>query len=320
MNSPDPAAPIDRRQLLTTGVAAAAALTGLAALQQSPAEAEAEPQAGRPQPLQSPSARLPVAYIPHGGGPWPFVELPFGDKKELDQLAAYLRSLANLPAVAPKAVLVISAHWEEAVPTVMTAARPTMLYDYYGFPPEAYRVQWPAPGEPQLAKRVQNLLSSAGIASASDGKRGFDHGTFVPLKLAWPDAKVPTVQLSLKQGLDPAEHLAIGRALAPLRQEGVFIIGSGMSYHNMRGFGQPQARPASVAFDGWLQRSMALPAAERDRQLKQWQQAPAARQVHPREEHLLPLMVIAGAAGGDLGRAAYASSLMGVAISAYQFG
>ena len=319
MIRPELTTPIDRRQLLAAGVAAAAAVTGMAVLHDAAPDAAAQPDHGQAQALP-PRARLPVAYIPHGGGPWPFVDLPLGDKAELAQLAAYLRKLALVPAEAPKALLVVSAHWEEAVPTVMAAAQPPMLYDYYGFPPEAYQVQWPAPGAPQLAQRVQSLLEEAGIRSGSDAKRGFDHGTFVPLKLAWPDAKIPTLQLSLKQGLDPAEHLAIGRALAPLRQEGVFLIGSGMSYHNMRGFGQPQARQASQEFDGWLQKSMAMPAAERDRQLEQWLQAPAARQVHPRPEHLLPLMVIAGAAQGDTGRAAYASTLMGVAISAYHFG
>lgn len=320
MNQPDPTPPMDRRQLLTAGVAAAAALSGLAALPDGPAPADAKPQSAKSPKLAANSDRLPVAYIPHGGGPWPFVELPLGDKDERAQLAAYLRALPRVPAVPPKALLVVSAHWEEPVPTVMTAAQPSLLYDYYGFPPEAYQVKWPAPGEPQLALRVQKLLGAAGIASAANANRGFDHGTFVPLKLAWPEAQLPTVQLSLKAGLDPAEHLAIGRALAPLRQEGVFIIGSGMSYHNMRGFGQPQARAASQAFDGWLQRSMALPTAERDHQLGRWLQAPSAREVHPRAEHLLPLMVIAGAAQGDGGRTAYASTLMGMAISAYHFG
>src|SRR5690606_15330538 len=130
-------------------------------------------------------------------------------------------------------------------PTVTTAERPPMLYDYSGFPPESYRVTWPARGNPALANRVRGLLEKAGSKTAADAKRGYDHGTFVPLKLTYPDAEIPTVQLSLKTGLDPAEHLAMGRALAPLRDEGVFIVGSGMSFHNMRAFRDRRFVPVS---------------------------------------------------------------------------
>lgn len=262
---------------------------------------------------------MPVVFLPHGGGPWPFVELGIGSREELDQLASYLRSLHDLPPVAPRAVLAISAHWEEPVPTVMTAEHPPMFYDYYGFPPEAYEVRWPAPGDPALAGRVRELLGAAGFDTAVDSDRGFDHGTFVPLALAYPDADVPTTQLSLVRGLDPAQHLAIGRALAPLRDEGVFIVGSGMTYHNLRAFG-PAARPVSEAFDAWLQRTTTLAQAERDQGLVHWKDAPSARQAHPREEHLVPLMVIAGAAGGDRGRVAYDGTILSLRLSAYHFG
>src|SRR5690606_22687549 len=130
----------------------------------------------------------------------------------------------------------ISAHWEQEVATLMSASHPEMLYDYSGFPPQTYEIKWPAPGDPQLAGEVQSLLAEAGIPSELDAQRGFDHGTFVPLALSYPQADIPTLQLSLLAGLDPAEHLRLGRALAPLRDEGVLILGSGMSYHNMRGF------------------------------------------------------------------------------------
>ncbi len=269
--------------------------------------------------MTSTSARTPVVYLPHGGGPWPFVDLGFGDRRELDALAAYLRSIEALPKTKPSTVLVVSAHWEEPVPTVMTGEHPPLLFDYYGFPPESYRLTWPAPGHPVLAARVQALLEGAGFATAANPERGFDHGTFVPLKLTYPDADVPTVQLSLKRGLDPAEHLAMGRALAPLRDEGVFIVGSGMSYHNLRAFG-PAGQAPAAAFDAWLGDAVAQAPDERARRLTQWSQAPAARQAHPREEHLLPLMVAAGAAGGDLGRTAYSGTLMGLRISGVHFG
>jgi len=262
---------------------------------------------------------MPVVFLPHGGGPWPFVDLRIGSKAEQAELAAYLRSVANVPRSPPKAVLVISAHWEETVPTVMTSSKPPLLFDYYGFPPESYELTWPAPGEPVLARRVRELLSGAGFQSAENGERGFDHGTFVPLKLAYPEANVPTVQLSLIRGLDPAQHLALGRALAPLRDEGVFIVGSGMTFHNLRAFG-PQSSNAAEAFDAWLRESVPLPQAERDRRLTDWASAPAARMAHPREEHLLPLMVIAGAAGTDRAKMPYNGKILDLRLSAYHFG
>ena len=164
------------------------------------------------------SPRMPVVFVPHGGGPWPFVEMGF-PREDIDRLAGYLRSVRSVPPRPPRALLVVSAHWEEPVPTVMTSAHPPILYDYYGFPPESYEITWPAPGAPGLASRVRELLTAAGIANAADPARGYDHGTFIPLKLTYPNADVPAIQLSLKRGLDPAEHVALGRALhaAPRR-------------------------------------------------------------------------------------------------------
>jgi aromatic ring-opening dioxygenase catalytic subunit (LigB family) len=263
--------------------------------------------------------RLPVVFLPHGGGPWPFVDLPMGSKAEQAELAQYLRSVAKVPQSPLKAVLVISAHWEEAVPTVMSGRHPPMLYDYYGFPPESYEINWPAPGEPALAHRVRALLSGAGFESAENAERGFDHGTFVPLKLAYPNADLPTVQLSLKRGLDPQEHLALGRASAPLRDEGIFIVGSGMTFHNLRAFG-PQSSVAAEAFDGWLREAATLEHTQRDRLLSDWTSAPSARLAHPREEHLLPLLVVAGAAGADRGTLTYNGTILELRLSAYHFG
>jgi aromatic ring-opening dioxygenase catalytic subunit (LigB family) len=264
--------------------------------------------------------RMPVVFVPHGGGPWPFVETGIGSQAEQDALAAYLRSLPSLPKTTPKALLVISAHWEEAVPTVMSSARPPLLFDYYGFPDESYQLTWPAPGDPALAARVRALLQSAGFDTAENRTRGFDHGTFVPLMLAYPAADLPVVQLSLKLGLDPGEHLAIGRALQPLRDEGVLIIGSGMTFHNLRAFGAPQSRPVSETFDAWLREAAQRDEQTRNEQLRSWQGAPLARDAHPREEHLLPLMVVAGAAGRDHGRVAYNGTILGLRLSAYHFG
>lgn len=265
--------------------------------------------------------RMPVVFLPHGGGPWPFVDLGgFVAPQEHKALADYLRNLRTQLPQPPKALVVVSAHWERPVPTVMTSPQPTIFYDYYGFPPESYTITWPAPGNPTLAARVCALLEQAGIRSADDANRGFDHGTFIPLKLTFPEADVPTIQLSLVDGLDPAAHLAIGKALAPLRDEGVLLIGSGMSYHNLREFRNSGARSVSEVFDAWLQQTAVAEVAVRDSELLRWSSAPQARRAHPREEHLLPLMVMAGAAGTDRGRIAYSDTFGGARITAVHFG
>jgi aromatic ring-opening dioxygenase catalytic subunit (LigB family) len=265
--------------------------------------------------------RQPAIYVPHGGGPWPFVDLGgFIPDRDIQAMRAYLVELPKQLPAPPRALLVASAHWEQAVPTVMTSEQPTILYDYGGFPPDAYAITWPAPGAPTLAARVVELLREAGIDAATDARRGFDHGTFIPFKLAWPEANVPTIQLSLKAGLDPSEHLAIGRALAPLRDEGVLILGSGMSYHNLRSFGTAAAARTSVLFDAWLKEAATANPDARATRLKDWASAPGARQAHPREEHLLPLMVVAGAAGADLGRVTFSDEWMGTRISAFHYG
>jgi aromatic ring-opening dioxygenase catalytic subunit (LigB family) len=262
----------------------------------------------------------PTIYLPHGAGPCFFMEWRMGPPDTWERTARWLREIdATLPE-APRALLVVSAHWEAPVPTVTSSAAPPLFYDYHGFPPHTYALRWPAPGSPELAARVQQLLSGAGIASAEDSRRGFDHGVFIPMKVAYPDARLPTVQLSLRAGLDPREHLAVGRALAPLRAEGVLLVGSGMSYHNMGAFMTPGARPHSVRFDEWLANVAQLEAAARDATLASWDQAPSARDTHPREEHLLPLMVAAGAAGADRGHQAFRDEVMGVVVSAIQFG
>ena len=263
--------------------------------------------------------RMPVVFVPHGGGPWPFVEMGF-PREDIDRLAGYLRSVRSVPPRPPRALLVVSAHWEEPVPTVMTSAHPPILYDYYGFPPESYEITWPAPGAPDLASRVRELLTAAGINNASDPARGYDHGTFIPLKLTYPDADVPTIQLSLKAGLDPAQHIALGRALRPLRDEDVFIIGSGMTFHNLRAFRDPRAAPIAEMFDSWLRESMTMDPDSRNARLTQWDSAPAARAAHPREEHLIPLMVAAGAAGEDRAVVAFNDTFTGLRLSAYHFG
>lgn len=266
------------------------------------------------------AGKLPTYFISHGGGPWPWMP------EQLDgpyrHLAESLRQMPQQVASQPKAVLMVSAHWEEPVFTVMANAAPTMVYDYGGFPPHTYHVQYPAPGSPPLAQRVQDLLEGSGIDARQDAVRGFDHGMFSPMAVIYPEANVPVVQLSLKRGLDPLEHLALGRALAPLREEGVLIICSGLSYHNLRAFG-PVAKQPSAAFDGWLQRVLIGGAPQqREKDLNNWEFAPAARQAHPREEHLLPLMVAVGAAELEPAKLVYHEDnfMGGLTVSSFMFG
>jgi aromatic ring-opening dioxygenase catalytic subunit (LigB family) len=265
------------------------------------------------------TSRLPTFFLSHGGGPWPFMD---GDYRQAHaKLEASLQALpASLPEK-PKAILMISAHWEEAAFTVMTSPAPGMLYDYGGFPAHTYEVVYPAPGDPVLAERVIALIEAAGLPAARDARRGFDHGAFCTLVPMYPDADVPVVQLSLRRGLDPAEHLTLGRALAPLREAGVLILGSGFSFHNLGLMFNGRGQAPSVAFDGWLQSALPAPEGRADR-LKAWEQAPAARQAHAREEHLLPLMVAAGAAHADEARCSYheITYLGGITVSSFRFG
>ena len=264
--------------------------------------------------------RQPSLYITHGGGPCFWMEFgpPFGPHG-FDKLRAYLSGLLASLAERPKAILVISGHWEEDRPTVSTAAAPGMLFDYYGFPPHTYQLSYPAPGSPALALQVRGLLQQAGIDCRTDGSRGFDHGVFVPQLIIDPEAKIPVVMLSMQHDLDPARHIAIGAALAPLRNESVLIIGSGSSYHNLRRFFDGDGRD-SLTFDDWLNETVTTDPRQRDARLVGWAKAPAARACHPREEHLIPLMVAAGAGGEDRGRRTFRDLLGDKAVSCFAFG
>jgi aromatic ring-opening dioxygenase catalytic subunit (LigB family) len=260
---------------------------------------------------------LPTFFVSHGGGPWPWVEQMRPMFVALEQ---WLAALPGTLPMQPKAALVVTAHWEEPEFTVGTGASPPMLYDYSGFPAHTYQIKYPAPGSPAVAARVQQLLTAAGIPVRTDSVRGFDHGTFVPMAIIYPQANIPVVQLSLKRGLDASEHLRVGAALEPLRHEGVLIIGSGTSYHNMRGFGGG-GDPASRMFEQWLTAAVTSPdVGLRNRQLVGWEAAPGARASHPREEHLIPLMVAAGAAGNDLAQRDLLEEVIGLASASYRFG
>ena len=237
-----------------------------------------------------------VIYISHGGGP-----LPILGEVSHEAMNRFMRRLPSL-IKKPEAIVVISAHWECGIPTVLSAQNPTMLYDYYGFPAEAYELDYPACGSPELASKITRMLKKRDVESATEEKRGFDHGLYIPLLLMYPEADIPAVQISLKKGLRAKEHIKLGKALRQLMSENILIIGSGFSFHNMSAFSFEEADIdyKNDEFQDWLKETVAgdLPAEERIRRLENWTKAPNARYCHPREEHLLPLHVCYGISGG----------------------
>ena len=243
----------------------------------------------------NPQNKAQIVYFSHGGGPLPILG-DAGHKAMVDfmlQLPSRLRK--------PDAILVISAHWEESAATLLGAQTPPMFYDYYGFPGEAYEITYPAPGSPELATRIAGLLNKANIPARIDPQRGFDHGLFIPLKLMYPQADIPSLQLSLLRGLNPTAHIALGKALRRLMHENTLVVGSGFSFHNLGAFSWQRINapdPANDAFQDWLIEACTgpLPQSEREQQLIEWEKAPSARYCHPREEHLLPLHVCLGMA------------------------
>jgi aromatic ring-opening dioxygenase catalytic subunit (LigB family) len=232
----------------------------------------------------------------------------------------WLAQIASTLPIEPQAILVVSAHWETQIVSVTGASTPALIYDYYGFPEHTYQLSYAAPGSPALAKEICGLLIASGIEAGLDPARGFDHGVFVPLKMMFPQANIPVVQVSLHHSLDPSLHMAIGAAIAPLRERGVLIVGSGMSYHNMSKLmsGEREIKD-SDQFDQWLSESCEMGSTERASRLCDWSNAPAGRSAHPREEHLLPLMVAAGAGGRRGGRRIFRDRVMGSTVAAFQF-
>lgn len=234
------------------------------------------------------------------------------------RMGQFLRELSSSLPERPRAILIVSGHWETQGFALTSSGRPPLVYDYYGFPPHTYQLRYDAPGAPQLAAQAAGLLQQAGFEASLDASRGLDHGVFVPLKVAFPAADVPVVELSLNAGLDPALHQAAGRALAPLREQGVLVMGAGMSFHNLRALGDPRLTQPSREFDAWLTYAACAPAPARATLLSRWREAPSALLAHPRPEHLLPLMVAAGASEQP-GRRIYNELVLGAMISGFAF-
>lgn len=255
-------------------------------------------------------------YISHGGGPMPLL----GDPEHKEMIDTLQQIAAEIPE--PEAIVLVSAHWEEDRAAVTVAPQPPLLYDYYGFPPESYEIQYPCVGNPELAMEIMTLLGEADINCNGETSRGFDHGLFVPLKILFPKADIPCVQLSLVNNLDPETHINIGRALKPLTQKNVLVIGSGFSFHNMRAFFAPPSAEISnlnQSFESWMIDTCTnskLTEAQRHAQLLEWSKAPGARFCHPREEHLLPLHVCYGIAETPA-KKAYTATILNKQSSMY---
>lgn len=249
------------------------------------------------------SKKFPAIFLNHGGGPLPLL----GEQPEL---VAHMKDIVSkhIPVHTtscnkPKAIVVVSAHYEAKPIEITSSKNPSMIFDYYGFPPETYQYDYPAPGHPELASEIHRLLSSNSIDSNLNEERGFDHGVFIPLMFLYPEHDIPVVCVSLDKSLDASSHLLIGKALAPLQDEGILLLGSGYTFHNLNAFFNPTpaSKEASVQFNEWLKETILQYDGDRLLQrLKGWKDAPGARICHPREEHLLPLFVIAaaGAANG----------------------
>jgi 4,5-DOPA dioxygenase extradiol len=237
-------------------------------------------------------------YIPHGGGPIPLIT-----GKDHEEMISFLKAVPKTLGDI-SCIVVISAHWEADVVTITSGGNPPLIYDYSGFPDESYEIQYPAPGNPGMANKIHQALREQGVEATLDATRGFDHGLFVPLKLMFPEANIPCVQLSLVRGLKAAAHINLGQALASLDTENVLFLGSGLSFHNMQAFfGKRDGAidEQNEAFEDWLVEtctSEKMSEADREHRLIEWEsEAPYSRYCHPREEHLLPLHVCAGLAG-----------------------
>ncbi|WP_339074154.1 class III extradiol ring-cleavage dioxygenase [Teredinibacter turnerae] len=260
----------------------------------------------------SENTRHRALFVSHGGGPLPLL----GDPQHREMRALLETIVQGTPL--PAAIVVISAHWEASGVRVTGARNPSLLYDYGGFPDAAYHIQYPCPGEPALAQEIVDLLRAepaliGEVNAELDNSRGLDHGVFVPLKLMFPQANIPVIQVSLAAGLNPLQHIHIGRALAKLSRGNLLFIGSGFTFHNFRAFFSPseENEAKNTAFLQCLDETVggALDEAQRVEQLTKWELAPFARFCHPREEHLIPLMVVYGIAGRASSRSLHAQIL-----------
>jgi 4,5-DOPA dioxygenase extradiol len=264
---------------------------------------------------------LPTLFVPHGGGPCFFMDPDGGPPDPMWRpMQAYLAGLIDSLPERPRAILMVSGHWEEQAVTVHVGTSPGLLFDYHNFPDHTYRLRWDAPGAPDVARRAGGMLAAAGYRVEEEAGRGWDHGVFVPMKVAVPGADIPLAQMSLRADLHPAAHIDIGRTLAPLRDEGVLIVGSGMSFHNLRSRG-PSVTAVAAEWDAALTAAVTdVDPERRATRLAGWEALPHARFAHPEAEHLLPLMVALGAGRDGVATCDFRGEVMGWVVSGYRFG
>lgn len=270
------------------------------------------------------AARAPSLFVPHGAGPMPLM----GDRNHkalIEFLTTKGRQILLQRETPLKAILLVTAHWEQPNPTISSGKKHNLLFDYYGFSEEAYHYTYPAPGEPIVAQRAYNLLKNAGFSPKLDDKRGWDHGVFVPLKLLVPDADIPIVQMSVLSSQNAEEHLRMGKALEPLRDEGVAIVGSGLTFHNLAAFhsvrkgGDSTNSGSANSFEAALEDACTINEEERTKKLIKWEDMPGSRESQPKgySEHFMPLLVNAGAGGSDKGKRVLYWNMMGFDNSAF---
>jgi 4,5-DOPA dioxygenase extradiol len=257
--------------------------------------------------------RQPALFVSHGSPTLPLERGPAVD---------FLRSLGG-ELGRPEAILSVSAHWDTDRPAVSAAKKPETIYDFHGFPPELYRLRYPAPGAPQLAERVSGLLQAKGLKTDIDPGRGLDHGAWTSLYLMYPEADIPVTQLSIQSHLGPAHHVKLGEALRPLRDEGVLIMASGGATHNLRELsiqrGNPVPQQWTVEFNEWLADAL---LGRRTQDLVSYRtKAPQAVRNHPTDEHLIPVFVAVGAGdpGGKTERLHNSISSGVISMDAYRF-
>lgn len=288
-----PAAPYDatmyRRSVLGSLASAAlsAALPGCTKTAPASGDPNTMTSTSSASPAPAAGARMPVVFLAHGAPPL------LDDTAWLGELARWAGAMPK-----PRALLVLSAHWEARPPTIGATTPVPLVYDFYGFPERYYATTYPSPGAPELGARVRALLSATSLGVAEDPKRGLDHGAWVPLTAMYPKADVPALQLSLPS-LDAKELFLLGRALAPLRDEGVLVMGSGFLTHNMRSLGMTATPSWAREFDAWVEGALAR--HDHDALLDWKAKAPGAQMAHPRSEHFAPVIAAAGAAEASPG-------------------
>ncbi|NCB42787.1 MAG: dioxygenase [Clostridia bacterium] len=256
-----------------------------------------------------------VIYFSHGGGPLPIL----GDFSH-NNMIAFMKKLPS-KIERPDSIVVFSAHWEEEEVSIQSGGEPGIMYDYYGFPDAAYHIQYPCKGNRDLALKIAALFRTNGIVHRLDDKRPYDHGSYIPLNMMYPDADIPVVQISLHHSLDPLAHLNIGKALRPLLKENILIIGSGFSFHNMREFDFDGANVEDIQNNQFQDSLIEICCNEEDEETRMahlinWERIAGARYCHPREEHLLPLMVCVGLAE-DVGENVFDDYILGKRATAF---